>query len=195
MKQKGAAPPSAIPLALVQLIKRLTPEEKREFAMALDWEELQRLRVETTGQKRERRVGDPRIYVGTTASGLSLELPLKCVLPFVSSLPHILAVEQVDIFVQDSQGSKEHSCAADELEGWLASHPNAWQEGAIMIELGPHTLISGGGGCLSLALEDVPPVTLKEIAHRALKLCGYNYEFQKERFSAIVWENRLEVTE
>ena len=195
MKQKGVAPPSAIPLALVQLIERLTPEEKREFTMALNWEELQGLRVEATGRKRERRVGDPRIYVGTTASGLSLELPLKCVLPFVSSLPHILAVEQVDILVQDSKGSQEHSCAADKLESWLASHPNAWQEGAIMIELGPHTLISGGGGCLSLALEEVSLVTLKEIAQRALELCGYNYEFQQGRFSAIVWEDQIEVRE
>jgi len=81
------------------------------------------------------------------------------------------------------------------LENWLASHPDAWQEAAIMIELGSHTLISGGGGCLSLALEDVSPLTIKEIAQRALELCGYSYEFQKERFSAIVWEDRLEVTE
>lgn len=41
MNRREAVPPSAIPLALVQLIERLTPEEKREFAMALDWEELQ----------------------------------------------------------------------------------------------------------------------------------------------------------
>lgn len=132
MKHRRTAEPSVIPLALAQLIERMTPEEKREFAMALDWEELQRLRVEAIGQKRERRVGDPQIYVGTTASGLSLELPLDCVLPFMSSLPHTLAIEQVDIFVQDGQGSKEYSCAADELEGWLISHPDAWREGAIL---------------------------------------------------------------
>jgi len=195
VRQKGIVSASAIPSALVQLIERLTPEEKRELALALDWEELQRLRVEATDRERERPVGDPRIYVGTTASGLSLELPLKCVVPFISSLPRFFSVNQVDIFVQDSQGSEEYHCAADELEGWLSKHPDAWQEGAIMIELGPHTLISGGGGCLSLTLEDVSPIAIKEIAQKALQLCGYSYEFQKERFSAIVWEDQLEVRE
>jgi len=195
VKQKGAVSASAIPLALVQLVERLTPEEKRELVLALDWEELQRLRTEAMSREGERRIGDPRIYVGTTAGGLSLELPLTCAAPFISSLPRVFSVKQVDIFVQDSQGSEEYNCAADELEGWLAHHPDAWQEGAIMIELGPHTLTSGGGGCLSLALEDVSPITVKEIAQRALELCGYSYEFQKERFSAIVWEDQLEVRE
>jgi len=195
VKQKGAVSASAIPLALVQLVERLTPEEKRELVLALDWEELQRLRTEAMSREGERRIGDPRIYVGTTAGGLSLELPLTCVAPFISSLPRVFSVKQVDISVQDSQGSEEYNCAADELEGWLTNHPDAWQEGAIMVELGPHTLTSGGGGCLSLALEDVSPITVKEIAQRALQLCGYSYEFQKERFSAIVWEDRLEVRE
>jgi len=195
VKQKGAVSASAIPLALVQLVERLTPEEKRELVLALDWEELQRLRTEAMSREGERRIGDPRIYVGTTAGGLSLELPLTCAAPFISSLPRVFSVKQVDIFVQDSQGSEEYNCAADELEGWLTNHPDAWQEGAIMVELGPHTLTSGGGGCLSLALEDVSPITVKEIAQRALQLCGYSYEFQKERFSAIVWEDRLEVRE
>ncbi len=94
--------------------------------------------------------------MGTTASGLSLELPLTCVVPFISFLPRVFSVQQVNILVQDSQGSEEYHCAADELEGWLTNHPDAWQEGAIMVELGPHTLTSGGGGCLSLALEDYP---------------------------------------
>ena len=195
MKQKGAVSASAIPLALVQLVERLTPEEKRELVLALDWEELQRLRTEAMSREGDRRIGDPRIYVGTTAGGLSLELPLTCVAPFISSLPRVFSIKQVDIFVQDSQGSEEYNCAADELEGWLTNHPEAWQEGAIMIELGPHTLTSGGGGCLSLALEDVSPITVKEIAQRALQLCGYSYEFQKGRFSAIVWEDQLEVKE
>jgi len=195
VKQRGVVSSSAISLALVQLVERLTPEEKREFALALDWEELQRLRTEAMGREGERRIGDPRIYVGTTAGGLSLELPITCVAPFISSLPRVFSVQQVDIFVQDSQGSEEYHCAADELEGWLTNHPEAWQEGAIMIELGPHTLTSGDGGCLSLALEDVSPITVKEIAQRALPPCGYSYEFQKGRFSAIVWEDQLEVKE
>jgi hypothetical protein len=42
VKHKGVESASAIPLALVQLVERLTPEEKRELALALDWEELQR---------------------------------------------------------------------------------------------------------------------------------------------------------
>ncbi len=195
MKQKEVVSASAIPLALAQLVERLTIEEKREFAQVLDWEGLQRLRTEARRRKGERRIGDPQIYVGTTTDGLSMELPLTCVMLFISSLPSVFSIKQVDIFVQDGQGSEEYHCAADELEDWLTNHPKTWQEGAIMVELGPHTLTSGGGGCLSLALEDVPPAVVKEIAQKALQLCGYNYEFQQGRFSAIVWEDQLEVRE
>ena len=54
--------------ALAELIGRLTIEEKRKLAKVVDWDEFQRLR------KSERRISDPKVYVGTTENGLSAAL-------------------------------------------------------------------------------------------------------------------------
>jgi len=177
------------------LIDRLSLEEKRELVRVLDWKELQGLRAEEISRGKGRRIGDPRIYVATTKSGLSLELPLECVPAFMCALPSLLSIQDMEIFIQNGNGSEETRCAASDLEAWLSRHTEAWQEGTIMIELGPHTLISGGGGCLSLDLENVSPAVRKEIAHKALKLCSYDHVFKQDHFSAIVWDDQLEVSE
>jgi len=106
-----------------------------------------------------------------------------------------LTIDEIEIFILNSQGSKEYRCAASELKSFLEKHLKTLREGSIMIELGPHTLISGGGGCLSIALKNVEKATVKEIAHKALQLCGFEYKFKKEQFSAIVWKDRLKVKE
>jgi len=188
-RQSGVISPSTTATALAELIGRLTIEEKRKLAKVIDWNEFQRLR------KSERLIGDPKVYVGTTRDGLSLELPMGCVRPFIQALPASLSVGSVEIFAQDSNGSREYSLAASKLEAWLGSHANVLQEGSIMIELGPHTLTSGGGGCLSLALENASSSTLREIARKALRLCGFDHKFKRGKFSALVWKDQLEVSE
>jgi len=187
--QNRVASPSTTTAALAELIGRLTIEEKKELAKVVDWDEFRWLR------KSERRVGEPKVYVGTTKDGLSLELPLECVRPFIQALPASLSVESVEIFAQDGNGSREYSLAASELESWLRSHANVLQEGLILIEFGAHTLTSGGGGCLSLALERASSSTLREIAGKALTLCGFDHKFKGDKFSALVWEDQLEVSE
>jgi len=133
--------------------------------------------------------------VGTTKDGLSLELPVECVRPFIQALPASLSVESVEIFVQDGNGSREYSLAASELEAWLRSHADFLREGSIMIEFGSHTLTSGGGGCLSLALENASSSTLRKIARKALTLCGFDHKFKGDKFSTFVWKDQLEVNE
>ncbi|MFQ6040890.1 MAG: hypothetical protein ACE5PV_08545 [Candidatus Poribacteria bacterium] len=120
---------------------------------------------------------------------------MECVLPFINYLPKVLTIDEIEIFILDSQGSKEYRCATSDLKNFLEEHLEALSEGSIMIEFGPHTLISGGGGCLSLALNNIPKATVKEIAREALKICGFEYQFKKEQFSAIVWKDQLEVRE
>lgn len=191
--KQGGQKSSIIPLALVEIIERLSLEEKYTLVNLLDWDALQQLREQAIA--RTRRAGDPRIYIGATESGLSLELPLECVPAFLNALLSLLSVQHVEILVQNGQGAKEYRCAAADLKDWLTHHPEAWRESAMMIELGLHTLVSGGGGCLSLTLENVSPVTRREIAQMALQLCGYDHTFKRDRFSAIVWEDQLEVTE
>lgn len=190
---RGGQKPSVIPLALVEMIDRLDIEEKRTLVSLLDWDTLLPLRDKAVSPIR--RVGDPRIYVGATESGLGLELPIEYVPAFLSMLLPFLSIQHVEILVQNSQGSEEYSCTAADLEDWLTYHPKAWQEKAMIIELGPHTLVSGGGGCLSLTLENVPLVIHREIAQRTLQLCGYDHTFKRDRFAAIVWNDQLEVIE
>ena len=36
--------PSAIATALIEILKRLTPEEKREFARAFNWDEFESIK-------------------------------------------------------------------------------------------------------------------------------------------------------
>ena len=120
---------------------------------------------------------------------------MECVRPFIQTLPASLSIESVEIFAQDGNGSREYSLAASELEAWLRSHANVLQEGSIMIEFGPHTLTSDGGGCLSPALENASSSTLREIARKALTLCGFDHKFNGDRFSALVWKAQLEVNE
>lgn len=187
--QSRVTSPSTITTGLAELIGRLTIEEKRELAKIVDWDEFQWL------SKTEKRIGDPKVYVGATKDGLSLELPVECVRSFIQVLPASLSVESVEIFTQDGNGSREYSLAASELDAWLESHANVLQEGSIMIEFGPHTLISGGGGCLSLALENTSSSMLQKIARKALGLCGFDHKFKGDNFSALVWEGQLEVTE
>ena len=107
----------------------------------------------------------------------------------------MLSVEDADIFVQNGNGSEEYHCAAADLEGWLESHVETLRAGSVMVELGPHMLITGGGGCLSLTMENAPASSLREIAGKALALCGFHHTFRGDRFSAVVWEDKLEVTE
>jgi len=194
-QQKIAVPPSTIALGLAELLNRLTIEEKREFANIIDWDELQRLKVKTAENERK-SVGEPRVYVGTTEDGLALELPIESVLLFVHFLPGVLKIDEIEVFILDEGGSKEFRCTAAELKNLLETeYLEVLREGSIMIELGPHTLVSGGSGCLSLSLENVPKETVREIASKALELCGFDYTFQKERFSAMVWKDLLEVKE
>ena len=193
LQQNSAASPSTITLGLAEIIDRLTIEEKREFVKIIDWDELRRLREIAADE--DKALDEPRIYIGTTEDGLSLELPMECVLPFINYLPKVLTIDEIEIFILDSQGSKEYRCSVSELKGFWEKHLKALCEDSVMIEFGPHTLISGGGGCLSLALNNIPKATMKEIAREALKICGFEYQFKKEQFSAIVWKDQLEVKE
>lgn len=186
---------SPIALGLAEIVERLTAAEKQEFTQLVNWEELQRLRIEARPLPAVKHVGEPRLYVATTAAGLSLDLPLEHTLAFIARLPGALTIETVEIFVQNGEGSQQTSCPAADLTVWLERHEALLRDGAIMLEFGPHTMISAGEGCLSLSLEDPPSALPRQIAQQALTLCGFHHQFQGDHFSAIVWDDQLEVTE
>ena len=64
--------PSAIATALIEILNRLTPEEKKEFARAFNWDEFERIRKETVGSD-GRKSGDPKVYVEGSPRGINFD--------------------------------------------------------------------------------------------------------------------------
>jgi hypothetical protein len=186
---KRAEVQGATAQALKEMLGRLTPEEKKKFARLVDLDELIQLKAAVP---QERRIGDPKVYVGTTPSGLSLELPIEHAIEFISWLADILVPRRIEIFTSENGGSREYSCSADEFPEFLKTHPSL-SDNWSMIEFDEVTLVSGGGGCFSLALEGVSKEVIQEIAQGALKICGFEHRFLADDFSAIVWDGELEV--
>jgi hypothetical protein len=178
--------------ALTEMLSRLTPEEKREFARLVDLDELVQLKAAVP---QKRRIGDPKVYVGTTPSGLSLELPVEHAIEFVRWLADVLAPQRIEIFTSENGGSKEYSCSVDEFSEFLKTHSQPLSENWSMIEFDEVTLVSGGDGCFSLALEDVSREMVRDIAQGALEICGFEHRFSSDEFSAVVWDGEPEVKE
>lgn len=190
--------------ALAELVNRLTPEEKQEFAQALSWEELEPLRqTETLVDSIEvqpeaidvRRMGEPKIYVGTTVDGLALELPADCTATFIKHLADALSVSSIGVYLRRNGNSEEYNLTADELDEFLGTHQEVVSHSHWTMELDEATLVSGGGGCLLLSLEEISAVLKRQLATHALSMCGFDYEFAGDEFSAVVWNDKLEVTE
>jgi hypothetical protein len=177
--------------ALKEILGRLTPEEKKEFARLVDLDELMQLKAAVS---QKRRIGDPKVYVGTTPSGLSLELPVEHAIEFVRWLADVLTPQRIEIFTSANGGSREYSCSTGEFSEFLRTHQSL-SENWSMIEFDEVTLVSGGGGCFSLALEGVSKKVIREIAQGALELCGFEHRFSADEFSAVVWDGELEVKE
>lgn len=177
--------------ALAEMLDRLTPKEKKEFARLVDLDELMQLKAAVP---QKRRLGDPKVYVGTTPSGLSLELPVEHAIEFIRWLADVLAPRRIEIFTSENGGSKEYSCSTDEFSEFLKTH-RPLSENWSMIEFDEVTLVSGGGGCFSLSLEGVSREMIREIAQGALEICGFEHRFSGDKFSAVVWDGELEVKE
>lgn len=194
---------SGIGQALAELVGRLTPEEKQEFARSLSWKELEVLRrqgpipglAEGPVAHPGRRVGEPQVYVGTISDGLALELPVECVAAFVKRLPTILSVSSVEVYLRRNGEGEEHQVSAEELAGFLDAHQDVLLEGSLMMELGGATLVSGGGGCMLLVLEGISGEGRRQLATEALRTCGFDYELRGNSFTAAMWDDELEVAE
>lgn len=186
---------SAMAIGLSEMLNRLTSDEKREFVQLVDWDELQKLRSDILSIPKQRMSGDPRIYVVTTPSGMSFEIPVERIPDFLRILCTSLSPEKIDVFLQEDERSQEFSCMREEFLALLDSKIDLSGDVSAMIELDAHTLISGGGGCFSLALEGVSYKVRRKIAEETLKACGFDHRFKSDFFSAVVWEDKLEVKE
>ncbi|MEW6095429.1 MAG: hypothetical protein AB1567_02725 [bacterium] len=181
-----------IELALAEIVNRLTTQEKETFLQAVNWDELRQLR-EKVGEKR--RYGDPKLYVGTTYNGLSCELPEDKVIDCLSILPEIFSSKEIEISVWNDEERIETSCTSDKFINLLKKYEHFLIEGCTMIECDVFTLISGGGGCISITIERISNKLIKKVAENFLAICGFKQKFSKDKFSAILWNDKLEVEE
>lgn len=172
------------------------------MCVSVKWEELEGLRgvqsvlpPRSQGEAPVRRVGEPRVYIGVTSDGLAFELPVDTVTAFVKQLPELLSVPSVQVSVRRHGRREDYQVDAKGFKRFLDAHPDVVSEGSLMLELGKATLASGGGGCLLLMLEGEAGELRRRLATEALRVCGFDYTFRGENFTAIVWGDVLEVSE
>jgi len=184
---------SPVAAGLSELLKRLSPEEKRELAQLVDWEEF---RVLSTRVSTPTHVGtDPELYVGTTSDGMSFEIPVQHISGFLRVLCTLLVPASIAIFVQSDEGSEQCFCSTCEEFERLSERFDLSVDIGAMIEFDAHSLVTGGGGCFSLTLEDNTLALRRTIAEQVLSLCGFEHRFRSDEFAAIVRDGELEVDE
>ncbi|MDI6792342.1 MAG: hypothetical protein QME81_05670 [bacterium] len=189
---KSTVAASTIPKALVEILSLLSAEEKMEFANSFNWNEFKRLKKAGKPEK-ARRIGDPKVYVQADSGGLDFEMPAIKVAEFVKLLIQLFVPSRIELFLQ--KRDEEFICTPDKFNDFLTNSRDALAEDYLMIEFGGNTLISGGGGCLGLTLVKPNSKLIKKIAEDFLQICGFEYHFRKNHFSAVVWETELEVEE
>ncbi len=185
--------PSLMAAELREMFNRLTDEEKREFIKIFDWNEIEQIKSEDRLVRKDRICGDPKIYIGTTPSGLGFEIPEDKVAGFLQIICECLLPTKVEIFAQLEDGTQEIPCSNDEFSNLIRNQTELFLKNSVMIELDGHSLVTGGGGCFSLELLDAPHKLKRDIADKILNLCGFDYRFKMDEFSAVVREGKLEV--
>jgi len=105
--------PSLMAAALREMFNRLTDEEKREFIKIFDWKEIEKIKSEDRLARKDKICGDPKIYIGTTPSGLGFEIPEDKVVGFLQIICECLLPTKVEIFAQLEDGTQEIPCSND----------------------------------------------------------------------------------
>ena len=192
--QKKPDSSSTIASALVEILNRLTPDEKKQFARIFNWDEFGRIK-KGINESDGRRYGDPKVYVQASPGELNFEIPESKLTNFVSLLSEILSYDQISVFVRKGKTSEEHSYSKEEFRNFLVSSERMLAEEYLMIEFGGNTMISGGHGCIDLELDKTNVGLVKKIAESFLEMCGFKYRVSKDEFYAIVWDDEIEVHE
>jgi hypothetical protein len=191
MKKRHSS--SRLAEAVVEIISRMTPQEKQELSRLLNWDELESLR-EADSQSNG-HPDEPKLYLGTTPRGLSLEIPSEKVSSVFGVLLDELAPKRIEVFLLGPEDFGELSLSEDEFRDLLQREPHYFGERYATLEFGDHEIVCGGDGCLSIVLSSSFLPGRKKLAGNLLKACGFPHHFKKDEFHAIVWENELEVEE
>jgi len=126
---------------------------------------------------------------------MSFEIPVQHISGFLRVLCTLLSPKNIVIFVQSDGGLDQRSCSTCEEFERLFGRFDLSANTVARIELDAHSLVTGGGGCFSLALEGSGLALRRTIAEQVLNLCGFEYRFQNDEFAVIVRDGELEVTE
>lgn len=183
-----------LPLAVIELIKRMTPEEKQQFSSLLNMQELQKHDNEKTSSN-GKRYGDPKFYLGTTPRGLNLEIPKEQINAVLKLFLHELAPKNIELFISGSQDFREVKLSPEDFHTLFSTDPKYFRENHILIEMDDNELTSAGEGCMSITLCPSMMAKRNELATKILATCGYSHKFKNETFYAIDWDKKLEVNE
>jgi hypothetical protein len=172
---------SVLPLAVVELIERMTSEEQAELASYLGGM-----------QWRERKRGrEPEVYIELGTDDISFEVPPEKVLRVIQRLAVDLGPEEVEVRFDENGRSRQWKGTAAELAKVLEENRGIVMEEPVVIELGGDTLYSNGGGCMLLKTSAGYEVK-RAIAQWFLELCGCPYPaVTGERFTALVRNGEL----
>jgi len=137
---------------------------------------------------------EPELYVQLGREHISLEVPQRITLKVLGRLAATLRAKKVVMRFDVDGKSKELRCTPAALPKVLRQYEKLIREEAVIIEYGPSTLYSNGGGCLFLETSAGNEVK-KKIAQQVLELCGYSHRVKSNRFTALARSGKLKVIE
>lgn len=184
----------SLPLAVAELVSRMTREEQEALAVRLSWEQLRTL--EALKKRHEASVAgqEPYIYVSIGSDSVSFESPMEKVGQLVECIAAKLAAKAVSIRFPEKGNAPELSRPISELGTLLVEEAESLVDKPIVIEIDGSTLYSQGGGCLLLKT-GASGETKRAIAEVFLQICGYPHSVQTDRFTALVHNGELEIIE
>ncbi|MEM3563180.1 MAG: hypothetical protein QXS27_05100 [Candidatus Jordarchaeaceae archaeon] len=138
---------------------------------------------------------DPELYVGTTPSGMSFEVPEKLVPDLMEILIDVLKPINVVYSYVQSEEEVEVKFPAELARSKSREMADVFLNSTFMAEVGTASLYTGGGGCFLLEAN----LNRKQrifIAKKLLEKLDIKIELAKERFSVIVrgdmWRYHIE---
>lgn len=186
---------SHLPIAVAELIKRMSQSEQAALLSHFTWQELK----EWEELKRELESQatlwpEPKVFVEIGAEEMIFEAPPEKVIPFLQQLVQDMGVEKVTVRFHEDGERREWQGLANELPEMLQNHREIINDDAVVVEYGQHTMYSNGGGCMMLNTTAEAEVK-RQIAQHFLDLCGHPHRVESDRFIALVRDGRLEVLE
>lgn len=136
---------------------------------------------------------DPELYVGTTPSGMSFEVPEKLVPDLMEILIDVLKPINVVYSYVQGEEEVELKLTSELARSKSREMADAFLNPTFIAELETASLYTGGGGCFLLEA-DLNGKQRISIAKKLLEKLNIKIKPAKERFSVIVREGHVEVS-